>query len=585
MLGDAQASMLYIANWHFLGEATNYFADPVEQSPFLHFWSLAVEEQFYLGFPLLLVALTVSARRTARPVIVPVGLGIVLLLSLGAQIRFAASSEPRAYYGTDARLYQLLAGALLAVLLRPAHRKNAIAMVVATGAMLVGVVVVASSVLHVAPTTRGIVATAFTVGAIIAVEAAPTSPLARLLAWRSTVYLGRISYGTYLWHWPLIVFAEPIVGLGPWGLALCVSVGATGLAALSYHSVESPIRRSRSLARLPRPSVVVGIAASVTVALVVAPPLLHSQRRPVVAVPRPDVSSASLPAAIAAGADAVLDARVPTGLPVDATQPPSFDRSGCTASTPQGCVLRRGDGVHLHVIGDSNAQALVPTLEALAKSHDLTLSVTTLPGCPWQIGLSWDAANTELAEDCLDARPTWYEEILPALEPDLIIATNVPRDEGARVGSLWVVDDDNRDVNAAIEAATATTLDIITRNGARAVILEPLPYSHTDPTRCLSGAAIVADCAYLANTDPFPSEQIARRLDAGDDDVFVVDYDTIACPLLPLCLPLIDGELVFRNQFHLSNQWLIRHRDELWNLVATSGALDHLRPNAALVEN
>ena len=56
MLGDAQASMLYIANWHFLGEATNYFADPVEQSPFLHFWSLAVEEQFYFGFPLLLVS-------------------------------------------------------------------------------------------------------------------------------------------------------------------------------------------------------------------------------------------------------------------------------------------------------------------------------------------------------------------------------------------------------------------------------------------------------------------------------------------------------------------------------------------------
>ena len=178
MLGDAQASMLYIANWHFLGEATNYFADPVEQSPFLHFWSLAVEEQFYFGFPLLLVALTVSTRRTGRSVIVPVGLGVVLLLSLVAQIRFAASSEPRAYYGTDARLYQLLAGALLAVLLRPAHRKRGTAMVVATGAMLIGVVVVASSIFDVAPTTRGIVATAFTVGAIIAVEAAPTTPLA-----------------------------------------------------------------------------------------------------------------------------------------------------------------------------------------------------------------------------------------------------------------------------------------------------------------------------------------------------------------------------------------------------------------------
>ena len=119
LVGDAQSALLYVANWRFLLQSEDYFAENVNESPFLHFWSLAIEEQFYFVFPvLLLVLLRARKRRTA---VLLGGVGLAFLLSLGAQLYWARVDPNHAYYGTDARLYQLLAGVLLAVAFRTWH--------------------------------------------------------------------------------------------------------------------------------------------------------------------------------------------------------------------------------------------------------------------------------------------------------------------------------------------------------------------------------------------------------------------------------------------------------------------------------
>ncbi len=122
IIGDARAALLYVANWHFLGQANDYFSQGQQPSPFLHFWSLAIEEQFYVVFPVVLLLLSRRARRGRSTVLV---VALLMVASLASQLYWMGADANHAYYGTDARLYQLLAGALAAIVLH--HRPTALA--------------------------------------------------------------------------------------------------------------------------------------------------------------------------------------------------------------------------------------------------------------------------------------------------------------------------------------------------------------------------------------------------------------------------------------------------------------------------
>ena len=121
LVGDAQSALLYVSNWRFLSQSNDYFAaTEVGASPFLHFWSLSIEEQFYFFFPLLLIGLARAERR--RPGITLRVLGGLFAASLAAQLFWAFVDANHAYYATEARLYQLLAGSLLALAFRSSRR-------------------------------------------------------------------------------------------------------------------------------------------------------------------------------------------------------------------------------------------------------------------------------------------------------------------------------------------------------------------------------------------------------------------------------------------------------------------------------
>ncbi len=124
MVGDAQASLMYVANWRFLSQENDYFGAEIDRSPYLHFWSLSIEEQFYVVFPLVLLALVALARRW-RPAL-SIGVGVLFSASLFAQLVWVTRDANHAYYGTDARAYQLMAGVLAALALRALTGRGAI---------------------------------------------------------------------------------------------------------------------------------------------------------------------------------------------------------------------------------------------------------------------------------------------------------------------------------------------------------------------------------------------------------------------------------------------------------------------------
>ncbi len=589
-VNDARSSLLYIANWKFLGASTNYFADDINKSPFLHFWSLAIEEQFYFAFPLLLVLLTKFAQPLRKFTNLIFGIGTLFIASLVLQIITQQSNPMRAYYATDTRVYQLAAGALLAVfLLRQKESASAAAKLPCQSAItpLALIAFIALAIgdgwffSALSASTRGILATVAAVALIWSLEPHFPSPLQRLFSSQQFTYLGRISYGTYLWHWPLIVLSKPALSLSPLQLAVFSTVGATALSALSYELVETPLRLSKKLHHIPRTVVAVGLALSVLTATLLVRPLLDGT--PKVHTSTSTIDTSHLPVEV----QAVLAASPPRTFNMKSTMPADALIQPCSALNPSKCTLytdtsKDSPPQHVVLMGDSNAEMLIPTFVKLAHEKHFTFSALTRSGCPWQPGLLWGAHDETLIARCKKSRAEWYSTLLPALKPDIIIVTNVTRDPGSRPDAFYVPESPTQDdLSTVVTQRTSAALDALMKLAKRVTILEPLPFASFDPTQCLSGASTIASCAYEANSTPFPTELIYRAAAATRQNVFSVNYDTFACPYLPICVPFLEHQLVFRNQFHLSDQWISSHSEQLWNLISGSGKWTQYSPARA----
>lgn len=278
---DALATLGYVANWNSVLARQSYFAAFSAPSPLLHTWSLGVEEQFYLFWPLIAFAV-LAARRSARWLAGVAAAGAVGSAGLMAALVAAGSGADRLYYGTDTRAQALLAGAALGAVigLRPARPAAAAARRLLGAGGLAGAAGLLWLVLVVdgqsAWLYRGgfaLVAAAVT-AVLTAVVLVPDSPLARALATGPLAALGRISYGVYLWHLPVVLFLSP-ARTGWSGPALLTArLAATlAIATASYHLLEVPVRERRW--RWPRPAAATVAAAALVVVAVAALPAPH----------------------------------------------------------------------------------------------------------------------------------------------------------------------------------------------------------------------------------------------------------------------------------------------------------------------
>ncbi len=570
LIGDAQASTLYVANWRFLREQSDYFAADSAPSPFLHFWSLSIEEQFYIGFPLLLLLLWRWAK-VWQPALV-VGLAALFACSLASQLWWARSDENHAYYGTDARAYQLLAGAVLALyLLRRARRGDAAsstsrrtvgAFSLTGSAALAMLLLIGSAAVDTSASTRGLAATVAALLLILSVMRLGDSGLARLLGAGAPAYLGRISYGTYLWHWPVILVLREVLDANPWTVAALAAVLATALAALSYELLEQPIRTGRVLRRRPVVSVAGGIAASLVVALVVAPPVLGSERRPVLAKPARD---------LAAGGGRPVPQGVSWWTFNDDTGP---EDTACTPTDLDSCVVRRGDsGLDVMLVGDSHARMLAPTIESLADEHDFTLSLNVLVGCPWQREVLKDVDGA--GSECGRNREDVYDTLLAALDVDVVILAQQPRDRGKYYAGAAERGLTEAEFDQFNYASVERTLTDIEAQGARAVMVEPMlmiPEDRRNPLECLSDADRTDECVVPTPLEPAPSASWITSLGLLDDDADSITINDLMCPAAPLCDPLVGRVPVWLDRHHFTPAAIEAHSEEIWDRLVATGS-------------
>jgi len=534
-LGGFRAAFVYIANWYFVHQATDYFAVNVNRSPVLHFWSLAVEEQFYLVWPMVLAGLFFITRRSGRWRWWALRGVLVVCISASAieALHIASTNLDRAYYGTDTRAYQLLAGAALALtpqLLHLRSRTERVAEWVSTLAFAV-VLLLATSLLDVGPITRGVLAAGSIVVLLVAIENAHGGVVKHLLSSPLFTYLGRISYGVYLWHWPVIIVASRGRDLSPVELFAIATPTATALAALSFHLFEHPIRVADVLDRFKGPIIIIGFTTSILCGLLVVPPILRA---------RSDSGSLLAGTGTSTSGLKLLDWRVAKNdFPT---------RPECVGKPLTQCNVVAGKRLRVVLAGDSNAWMWIPTFKEIAKERGWDFYAPVFPACPWQQNLL--IPPNKLLEACAAHQAVLYNRVIPDLNPDLIILATQSLDnpdypyrysvDGKQVGARQPT------LGVALAGISAKSLKALQRPGRQIIILEPVPQAppDRDPLECLSGGGPVASCAFQANLKPTPLELFYRQ-EAKQPDITSIDLDHLVCPRWPMCDAIV-GDIIVR---------------------------------------
>ena len=261
---DALSTLLYVSNWHFILANSNYFNETAASSPLLHTWSLAVEEQFYVIWPLVVLGVMHFTR----------SLRVLFALCSAAAIASATwmyvlyddgLNTNRAYLGTDTRSQCLFIGCALAVglvlLTRRSQEEGRLAKgelwqpAGATGKLVCGLIGIAGAAAAVAlwvattstssfPYQGGFFAIGLAVGGVIlAAVAAPRSIVPRVLSLTPVRYVGRISYGLYIWHWPIFIWLDHTrTGVSGYELFAVRVLATFAVSVVSFHLVERPIR-------------------------------------------------------------------------------------------------------------------------------------------------------------------------------------------------------------------------------------------------------------------------------------------------------------------------------------------------------
>lgn len=388
--GDVPFGLAEIINWHFIFADRSYGADFTAPSPMEHFWSLAVEEQFYFFLPLV-AALVLTAGASRRPTRRRLGsfattLAVIAALSAVLNGLLARGSIDRAYFGTDTRMAEILVGGLLAVaMLRrlklrgPGPRiASEVLGLVALGVMLTMWRLVSLRDQSLYP--LGFVLSSATTVAVI-VAALQEGVVTRILSFPPLVWLGKISYGMYLLHWPVFLVLSPVrTGLGQVPLFLVRVAVTTALATIMYNLIESPIRYRRVFPRRG-----FAIYSAVSVVVVVA-----------------------------------LLALATTDVP----GPSEIDRAFRAPSTTTTVPLPH---LQVLVLGDQAADDLAGLL---GDRPDMTVTSASIPDCGLAIGgwIQMDDGSVERdVSRCRRSLETWSDAITER-QPDFVLVGATRRD-------------------------------------------------------------------------------------------------------------------------------------------------------------
>lgn len=556
--GDALGSSLYAINLRLAVNGTDYLAQGAPPSPFQHFWSLAVEEQFYLLWPLLLLAGARFARRR-RQLALP--LVALCLVSFGLSVWTTQGSPPWAYFGFHTRAWELGAGALTAVAVVRLRRLPARWAAPMTWAGLGGVLVAAVAFDDNTP-FPGYHALLPVLGAVLVLAGGcartPSWGARALLARRPLTWLGGLSYGWYLWHWPLLVIGPVALGVtaGPL-LALGLSAVALLLAWLTLRLVENRVRFHTALHRRPGRGLAIGAALTTgavvtTLVAAVFPPAVDS-----------GAPAAALKSALTAAPDP--GARLSGLLESAATSVPSNLRPALGDITSRRSAVYR-DGCHLDfgstatppcvygdpsadrtvvLFGDSHAAQWFPALDRLAKTRHWKLVSLTKASCKVAEVTTLNRAKPYSACDRWRAKAVAR---INALHPALVVASS--SDAGIPVRPA---DDPLRQWTAGFEA----TYRALAKNGTRVTALLDTPWPRDDAVDCAAAHPLDLDnCTnHLPGAVRDPARGAAIRAAAGATGATVLDPTPWFCTASGACPVVVGDVFVYRDESHMADDY------------------------------
>ena len=542
---SARSALLYFANWNFIIESADYFAPEAQTNPFGHLWSLSIEEQFYLLFPIFFAIVYKLTKRFSKHLLIAIPL-CLLFASLFLQVRLSGNAA-RSYYGTDAKIYQLLAGAILAIWLRDRKSVFKISLRFVNGIGIIslfGFVLLASTLsARLSTSQTGIMATALGLLLIFSIENQQNGALGRLFSIKPLVYLGNISYATYLWHWPIIVILRQVFLVNPIVIAGFAVGLSTIFASASYHMLEMPIRTSKFLRRNSLKSISIGVVFSILFGFFIIPAILgieHDAVTKIRTVPIKSVVQNDLVGDPSTSGSALIDEPEQT-----------FLEPNCIGVDLSRCYLHKGSGPTVLLIGDSHAIHIAEMFVDAAKILNFSLVISAAGGCRWPIGLRLeDRLDEDQINLCADLERENLERVIPELKPSLIIVTNRIFDSPFRIRLKGMRGFEN------VNQLASATLDKYTADGRRVLIVEPIPETNGFDSRvCFLNASTPTErqlCAFEISLEPTAFELFEREMDATRNNVVTVNIDDWVCPRAPICDPTGNGSIVWADDNHMA---------------------------------
>ncbi len=510
-LEEAAWALLFGANVHFAQLGTDYFQQTAAPSPVQHFWSLAVEEQFYLVWPVLvlLVAGTAAGRslRTGR-VLLAVAVLAVVVASFLWSVHASATSPTTAYFSTFTRAWELGAGALVAVTLTGLRRLPAPLRAALAWAGLAGVLVSAAVITSADPFPGHVAALpVLSTVLLVAFGDARGGPGVRwALGSAPARFLGRISYSLYLWHWPVVVFTAAVLGSGAPAAVVAIALSLV-LATVSWAAIEQPVLHSGWLLPGGRPPGPLHEAAAVrhrgrVVAAAVAAALVVGAAGTALVSPPGRLDAQAV--AVAEAALRAADEEDPLTREIAASASllawpedlqPSLDElpgyleqqwsGGCFDVgewNVDRCVFGAADAPRRAVLlGDSVAGAWLPGLRSAMEPQGWSIQTLTMGQCP-----NVDAPTLYQGRpytECADHR-AWALDLIDRTRPDLVVLSHTYDTELA---------DPTADKARVWRDGLTAVVERIQRSGARVVVLTAPP-AGSDLQTCATTVSTPADC-------------------------------------------------------------------------------------------